>query len=102
MLKLGAETCKRKMEIYIPYKGFNNSDSLLYDLPGMGEDFDKESGLPHIDHALWNVVGLVHYFYTKREFDDRPKDRIEVEEREDSEGSKYNEWGVPTSKAKEG
>lgn len=25
-----------------------------------GEDFDKESGLHHADHLLWNAVAIVH------------------------------------------
>ena len=45
-----------------------------------GEDIDKESGLPHIDHALWNVAGLAHYAAFYRDRDDRPRKDCEIEE----------------------
>ena len=39
----------------------------------MGEDRDKESGLHHLHHALWNVAALVTYLTTYPEGDDRPR-----------------------------
>lgn len=36
-----------------------------------GEDFDAESGLPHMAHAGWNALGLVSYMKYRPEFDDR-------------------------------
>lgn len=36
-----------------------------------GEDFDKETGLPHMAHAGWNALGLVSYMKYHPEFDDR-------------------------------
>ena len=37
-----------------------------------GEDIDKESGLPHIDHIQACAHFLSHYRLYKKEFDDRP------------------------------
>jgi hypothetical protein len=39
----------------------------------MGEDNDKESGLPHLGHAMCNLVMLCTFAKTYREGDDRPK-----------------------------
>ena len=45
-----------------------------------GEDIDPESGLPHIDHALWNVAGLAHYAAFYRDRDDRSRKDFNIEE----------------------
>lgn len=37
-----------------------------------GEDFDKETGLPHMAHAAWNALGLITYMRNHPELDDRP------------------------------
>lgn len=37
-----------------------------------GEDFDEETGLPHIAHAMCNAAFLVEFMHTHPEFDDRP------------------------------
>lgn len=37
-----------------------------------GEEFDSESGLPHLAHAMCCVMFLLHYSHTRRDFDDRP------------------------------
>lgn len=37
-----------------------------------GEDIDKESGLPHLAHAMCNLRMLTLYSYTYPEGDDRP------------------------------
>lgn len=38
-----------------------------------GEDFDQESGLLHLDHALTNIAFIIEYYRTHPELDDRPK-----------------------------
>ena len=39
-----------------------------------GEEFDKESGLPHMAHAAWQCMTLLNYCKTHPELDDRVKD----------------------------
>lgn len=38
-----------------------------------GKDIDKDSGLPHLSHALCNLVFLVEFSKTHKELDDRRK-----------------------------
>lgn len=38
-----------------------------------GEDFDEESGLPHVDHIAWNAITLSAYFRRGVGEDDRFK-----------------------------
>ncbi len=38
-----------------------------------GEDFDPESGLPHLAHAAFGCLTLLEYMETHRELDDRVK-----------------------------
>lgn len=39
----------------------------------MRNDIDKESGLPHLAHALCNIAMLLHFTkYGKKELDNRP------------------------------
>lgn len=38
----------------------------------LGEDFDKESGLKHIDHVITNAIFLSRYYDSSPEYDDRP------------------------------
>lgn len=39
----------------------------------LGEETDKESGLPHLAHAAWQCIALLWYSKHRREFDDRFK-----------------------------
>ena len=36
-----------------------------------GEDYDQESGLPHIAHAAWHCLALLTFMLRKRGTDDR-------------------------------
>lgn len=45
----------------------------------MGEDLDKESGLPHLAHAAWGCLTLISYLKTVNGEDDRVK--VETVER---------------------
>ena len=40
-----------------------------------GEDLDEESGLPHLAHAMWNLMTLLDFAVTRPDFDDRYKPR---------------------------
>lgn len=42
-----------------------------------GEDTDPESGLPHVDHAMCNLMFLSRFMKTKPELDDRPEENKE-------------------------
>ena len=37
-----------------------------------GEDIDPESGLPHLSHAMWNIVALEHFQMQHLGVDNRP------------------------------
>lgn len=37
----------------------------------LGEDIDKESGLPHLSHAGWGILTLLWYSRYRIRFDDR-------------------------------
>lgn len=39
-----------------------------------GEDDDKESGLPHVDHLMCNAMFLAYMHKFKKEMDSRIKD----------------------------
>lgn len=41
-----------------------------------GEDYDPETGLPHMSHAAWNAMGLVTYMKYHPEYDDRNHDYL--------------------------
>ena len=38
-----------------------------------GEDLDKESQMPHLAHAAFHMLTLLHFMDVKREFDDRSR-----------------------------
>jgi hypothetical protein len=38
----------------------------------MGEECDEESGFHHLDHAMCNLLFLIHYAHTYKEGDNRP------------------------------
>ncbi len=42
-----------------------------------GEDYDPESGLPHLAHAAFGCLTLLEFMETHRELDDRVKPRRE-------------------------
>lgn len=44
-----------------------------------GEDVDPESGLPHVEHALWRIAALVTYASRGVGFDNRPKSEPPVD-----------------------
>ena len=39
-----------------------------------GEDIDKESGLPHLSHAAWNIITLMEYQRLSIGLDNREKE----------------------------
>lgn len=39
----------------------------------IGEDLDRETGMPHLDHAHCNLLMLIHYAQAYPEGDNRPK-----------------------------
>jgi len=41
-----------------------------------GENLDVESGLPHLAHAMWNLMTLLDYAVNHPECDDRPDPNI--------------------------
>jgi hypothetical protein len=45
-----------------------------------GEDFDRESGLPHLGHAMANLLMLEHYATTYKDGDDRPTAHFKPDE----------------------
>lgn len=59
-------------------KGLNHTeviDSMLRHISSYlkGEDVDKESGLPHVDHVATNAIFLSELVRIKPEFDDRKR-----------------------------
>lgn len=53
----------------------------------LGEENDKESGLPHLAHVIWNMMVLLEFTFTHPEMDDRlqyPKGVIEFIEKMDA------------------
>jgi len=56
------------MDWLVPYGCLLRHMAAWYD----GEDDDEESGLPHLDHAMCNLIMLIHYAKNYPEGDDRP------------------------------
>ena len=44
-----------------------------------GEDKDPETGILHLAHAAWGCLALIHYWYFKRELDNRPSTVNKIE-----------------------
>ena len=40
---------------------WNGTPIVDYDKYFMGDKFDEESGLPHLGHAIWNIVAVLEY-----------------------------------------
>ena len=57
----GAGKYSRTGFLHVPHAEVRYMDALMRHLlkHGQGEALDPESGLPHIDHALWNVAAIV-------------------------------------------
>lgn len=43
-----------------------------------GQDFDEESGLPHLAHAAWGCLALLTFMRTHPELDDRVKVNVKI------------------------
>ena len=57
----GAKKYSRTGFLHVPDAEVRYMDALMRHLlkHGQGERLDQESGLPHLDHALWNIAAIV-------------------------------------------
>lgn len=73
--KYGVEAggCNRNWEKGLKWNGVIASALRHIESFRSGKDFDDESGLLHVAHAMANLAFIVEYYKTHPELDDRPK-----------------------------
>lgn len=86
-------------------KGYDWSlsfDSLLRHAESFwsGEDFDSESGLPHLAHTVFHCLTLLYFSKHHQELDNRPFSEF-VKDFKESEDSNWSWNGIPVTIVRE-